>query len=682
LEEQIRKRIDRVSEVRRKILAAADDTPYAVLQQRLDQADQELFWVHLAGNAVIAAFFSTGKPKQREEKRKAFRDQLEAAIKNMGKFELTKEIEAAIAGLRKGPKGITPFHWEIEFPEVFEVDAKGNVTGGFDVIIGNPPFAYKNTLLAAHAEGYLDWLQEIHEESHGNSDLVAHFFRLAFGLLRPAGCFGLIATKTIGQGDTRSTGLRWICAHGGTIFQARKRIMWPGQAAVVVSLVHIAKGQIPPPYLLDNKDVPIITSYLFHAGGHDNPAGLHANDGKSFIGSYVLGMGFTFDDTDTKGVATPLAVMEQLIEKDHRNAQRIFPFIGGEEVNDDPTHSHHRYVINFEDWPLRRDDLGARCSTADEERRKEWLQRGVVPLDYGGPVAADFKDLLDIVERKVKPERLAQKDAYGQRFWWRFLRTRPELKHAIVGFERVLVLSIVTKHLGFVFLPAGLVFSHRLQVVATESWAFFAVVQSSVHELWARFFSSTLEDRINYSPSDCFVTFPFPEEHETLTTLHQAGARLYEFRAGLLVKNNEGLTATYNRFHDPEEDNPDILRLRELHAAMNRAVLDAYGWTDIQPICEFLLDYEEEDEEDNGPRHRKKPWRYRWPDEIRDEILARLLDLNRQRALEEGQLPPETPNFGQPAQEEPKKKGRRKKAAMAQSQMPAGGLFSTEEGEL
>jgi hypothetical protein len=113
-----------------------------------------------------------------------------------------------------------------------------------------------------------------------------------------------------------------------------------------------------------------------------------------------------------------------------------------------------------------------------------------------------------------------------------------------------------------------------------------------------------------------------------------------------MVRNHEGLTKTYNRFHDPDERSPDILRLRELHAAMDRAVLDAYGWTDLQPTCEFLLDYEEDDEDESGVgsgsgsgsssgRRRKKPWRYRWPDEFRDEVLARLLELNRQRAEQE-----------------------------------------------
>jgi len=146
-----------------------------------------------------------------------------------------------------------------------------------------------------------------------------------------------------------------------------------------------------------------------------------------------------------------------------------------------------------------------------------------------------------------------------------------------------------------------------------------------------------MKDDPVYVPTDCFETFAFPNNWQT-TTLESAGKNYYEFRAALMLRNTEGLTATYNRFHDPEEDRPDILQLRELHAQMDRAVLDAYGWTDIQPRCEFLLDYEDETEEDNGPRQRKKPWRYRWPDEIRDEVFARLLELNRQRALEEGQV--------------------------------------------
>ena len=93
---------------------------------------------------------------------------------------------------------------------------------------------------------------------------------------------------------------------------------------------------------------------------------------------------------------------------------------------------------------------------------------------------------------------------------------------------------------------------------------------------------------------------------------------------------------------------------------MDRTVLDAYGWTDIQPRCEFAPEFEGEGDEDENGRPRRKKYRYRWPDEIHDEVLARLLELNRQRALEEGQLPTESPVFA--GMSAPKTKVSRKKA--------------------
>ena len=112
-----------------------------------------------------------------------------------------------------------------------------------------------------------------------------------------------------------------------------------------------------------------------------------------------------------------------------------------------------------------------------------------------------------------------------------------------------------------------------------------------------------------------------------------------------MVRHNEGLTKTDNRFHDPHETSPDILQLCELHAAMDRAVLEAYAWHDLaqSATCEFLLDYEDDEDEEEGSevsgqrsgRQKKKPWRYRWPDPFRDEVLARLLELNKQRAEQE-----------------------------------------------
>ena len=98
------------------------------------------------------------------------------------------------------------------------------------------------------------------------------------------------------------------------------------------------------------------------------------------------------------------------------------------------------------------------------------------------------------------------------------------------------------------------------------------------------------------------------------------------------ITNDEGLTKTYNRFHDPEESSPEIHKLRDLHAEMDIAVLEAYGWTDIPTNCEFIPDYYEEDKDGNEV---PKSIRYRWPDDVRDEVLARLLALNAERYQQE-----------------------------------------------
>jgi hypothetical protein len=179
--------------------------------------------------------------------------------------------------------------------------------------------------------------------------------------------------------------------------------------------------------------------------------------------------------------------------------------------------------------------------------------------------------------------------------------------------------------------PSGSIYSEALVVFAAATASALCVLQSRPHELWARFFGSSLEDRLRYTPSDCFETFPFPPAWESDPTLESAGRDYYEFRAAVMVGNNEGLTATYNRFHDPEETSPEILRLRELHTGIDRTVLDAYGWPDLQPTSVFLLDYEEEggeEAESDRLRRRKRPWRYRWTDRFRDDVLARLLALN------------------------------------------------------
>lgn len=674
----------RVAEVRRRILDARDTKPYPQLEQELANAESALNWPRLAGDAAIAAFFSAKKPPDRRARRQELEAQLLIAAQHKERLDLQQPLDQAVAELRA--KGIRPFHWQIEFPEVFAsaeapvhgpapargpaaaaargqaAPGRNDAAAGFDAIVGNPPFAGKNTIAAAHPDGYLDWLQTLHSGAHGNADLVAHFFRRAFALLRPGGCLGLLATNTVSQGDTRSTGLRWLRAHGGTIFSARKRIVWPGEAAVVVSAVHVAKGALPGPYFVDGRPVEKITAFLFHAGGDEDPARLKANADRSFQGSIILGLGFTFDDTDKKGIATPIAEMRRLIAADPRNQERIFPYIGGEEVNTDPRHAFHRYVINFEDFPLRREKLGKQWRDADDRQKKLWLREGIVPDDYPAPVAADWPDLLAIVRDKVKPERDRVGREHRRHFWWRYGETQPGLTRALRGQQHALVISRVGEAFGLAIVPAAAVLSDRLVVFPSGGPTDLAVLQCRVHEIWARFLGYTLREDFAYAPSDCFETFPFPPGSETDSALAAAGQAYHDFRAQLMVDRDEGLTKTYNRFHDPQDHSPETEKLRALHAAMDRAVLDAYGWRDLQPVCDFFPKFADDD-----PAEADK-FLYRWPDDMHDEVLARLLDLNAQRAALEGQPPPAAAKPAAPRK--PRGGPKRRPAAAGAAQLP------------
>ena len=159
-------KLERVLRNRAIILNAPDTESYETQQQHLRKADEDLIDARHTGDVLVAAFFSSPRPKPREKDRLAKGGLLKRAIENITDLEAEDEVLGIVHALRV--HGVTPFHWELEFPAVFR-------RGGFDVMVGNPPCAGKNTIAEGHAMAYPDWLKLVHVESHGNSDLAAHF---------------------------------------------------------------------------------------------------------------------------------------------------------------------------------------------------------------------------------------------------------------------------------------------------------------------------------------------------------------------------------------------------------------------------------------------------------------------------------------------------------------------------
>ena len=607
VESELRQTLAEAVALRRQIcdLAEADDAlSHRERARLLRDTDDLTSRLRLVADLAVGAFFAHDKPKDRETERRRLLDKVTIWL---GSNEPPPtDLLALRAQLHQSQR---PFHWMLEFPEVFYMeredpldDGKINKAAYMDAFVGNPPFMGGGQLSGTFGAAYLDWVLTIHPGAHGNADLSAHFFRRADTLLGAHGTIGLIATNTIGQGDTRATGLQYLVAKRGyTIYDATRNMPWPESgAAVTISIVHLAHGNPAkhlPPFQLhdpdpDRPDVLVsrvassINSRLSLASEQPDPVPSALNKGLSFLGSKIYGQGF---------ILTP-EERDALILKNPRNAERIFPYLGGEEINTNANQGFDRYVINFEQMEL-----------IDAER---------------------WPELLKIVREKVKPERDELKDnSDGRRrkqYWWQFGRYSSALFQAVSGSSRCLVVSGVTKHLVFAFAPTNYVFSHKLFAFPLSHFSSFSTLQSRIHSMWAWKFSSTLETRLSYSPTDCFENFPFPQPdpRTEIPALETIGERLYTARAAYMTATQQGLTKTYNALKDPACDDPAIVELRALHLDLDRAVLAAYGWSDLAPLV---------------PPYTtpQTPAERRAVETFEDAVLDRLFALNATRAAAE-----------------------------------------------
>ncbi len=494
-----------------------------------------------------------------------------ADLRQMALEQLEARARAALeSGRPRAAPHRSPLHWPLAFPEVFT--DRGNL--GFSAMVGNPPFLGGKRISGAAGSGFREFLVTwLADGTKGNADLVTYFFLRAAQM---SSGFGFLATNTISQGDTREVGLDRMTAKGWVVHRAVKSTSWPGQATLEIAKVWLRSGWTGKLFLSE-VEVPAITPSLDAASrATGNAHRLESTDKASFQGSVVVGLGFTMSPKDA----------ESLIDENARYSDVLFPYLNGEDVNSSPTHQPTRWVINFFDWSI------------------EQAQR--------------YPMCLAIVEKKVKPDRLLVNRKAHRDHWWQYGDKRPALYAAIQDLSRVLVIAATSKVVQPVFVPTGRVFSHALYVFAYDDDFHFGVLTSAFHWWWAITRASTLETRIRYTPTDCFETFPQPPSGNAVEV---AGKTLDEHRAGLMIRNDEGLTKTYNRVHNPDDASPRTSDLRELHVALDLAVRDAYGWSDLDL--------------DHGFHDTPQGQRFTLGPVARTEALDRLLELNHERYAQE-----------------------------------------------
>jgi methylase of polypeptide subunit release factors len=512
------------------------------------------------------------------------------------------------------------FHWFLSFPEVM-------AEGGFDCLLGNPPYLGGQDISGSYGHAFSNYVRWEYAPA-GLSDLVVYFVRRLHALLKPGGFLAFITTNSIKDGDVRRDGLEWVLSTGGVLCFAQRAVKWPGRAKLVVSLVAEHKGPWERVRVLDGRPVSSINAFLEEGQAEQVPIELATNANRMFMGSIFLGDGFVLDEAE-------VSAYQGVRERD----RVIRPLLNGQEVNSHPLQRPSRSIVCLE-----------HCETlAEAEKHPEILNR---------------------LRQLVLPERLKQKNEGAKKWWWRYYRHN-ELSYSLLASRGAgFVAARTTKHLSFSRLQTGPIVTDAVYVFATDRWDHYAVVQSTLHEVWARKYSGALKQDLRYSPSNCFESFPFPGDlwQTASPLLVQAGERYHEHRRRLMRELWLGLTPIYNLYHARDLSSElvakvskkladvahagfdGLLELRRLHVALDNAVRDAYGWTDLNLGHEFV-------EVETLPDNDRV--RYTISPAARKEVLKRLLALNHQRAKEEAAKAP-------PA----KAKGSKKSATKANPNQP------------
>jgi len=360
--QEITKRVSAALNARNDILHAGDFKSPAVKKQRLAVADQELDTVRRMGNLAVAAFFAGSKAKERAKLREDYlgvlNDHFDADNKTV---EPLVRIGELIGELTAGDKGVTPFHWEIEFPEVF-----GRENAGFDAMVGNPPFfagawlepllgrSYRNYIVA-NVVGGVTGLR-------GTADLCVYFLARSLELLCKEGASGMVYCAAITSGDSDAVAKAAMHRHGYTNTAETPPTDWPGTASVkiVKRWVYGGNSTATPDGLPQNEQRNSTT----HARRETVPLKLSVRKKQICKGHELQGNGFkvTHEQAD-------------LMRRNNPHASKVLrPLMVGEELTESPTQQPACSVINFSEMSLSESE--------------------------------SFSEPFDIVERLVKPDRM------------------------------------------------------------------------------------------------------------------------------------------------------------------------------------------------------------------------------------------------------------------------------------
>ena len=502
----------------------------------LEEAESAKATIAAIGDAIVNAFFASSN----DSKRRTALSSAWAEVQAMN-VSADKELTKASTDALNTPHGpVHPFHWDVEFPEVFARD-----NPGFDAIVGNPPFLGGKRIGTVHGTGYASFAALHKRGLKGAADLCAYFLlRANNDWLREGGACGCVVTNSISEGATRVVGLRSIVGSGSQLYGALTTRRWPGKASVLISVVHFSRSPVwNRDKTINDRVVPYLSTYLDQVACEDPPPS-RRHPFECFSGVYLYGDGFMLTD-DEYG---------ELCREDAKTPQVVRRYLIGDDLNNAQNGEPMRWAIDFGDCEQSR------------------------AMKYGAAY--------ERIVRLVKPKRDKQtQQVHESRFWVHWDR-RVESFERLSRNETVFVRSIVSNL--HIVAPARLdwLLSKDLAIFGTSRVEHFAVLQSTVHELWARRFSTTMKADMRYSISGAFNNFPWPKD---VRDLKNAGQRYLDTRRVLMEANGWTLRQVHGAVNDESVVDEKVQSFRAAIVDLDASVCLAYGMDEVALEHDFRL---------------------------------------------------------------------------------------------
>lgn len=410
-----------------------------------------------------------------------------------------------------------------------------------DAIIGNPPFLGGKKLRQELGDNYTEKVYQQFPEVKGQTDFCVFWFRKAHNNLDAQGRAGLVGTNSISQNVSRNASLDYIVSQNGFIYEAVSTQVWSGEANVHVSIVNWSKEK-PAQYFLDNIQVSRISTSLTNQVSVENAKRLNVNKNYSFESCQLAGKGFIITEN----------LAQEWILKDIKNQQVLKIMVDGKGLI---------YPFEKKDWVIDFNDMSI------EE-------------------ASQYKLPFQRVKEKVKPDREECREKLRRENWWLFSRPRPAMRKALQGLSCYFAIPKIIKYILFQPVDISILPCEANMVIASEDFYILGILTSNIHRIWVKAQSSTLEDRIRYTNTTCFETFPFPQTptKKVVEKIRETMIKLHEYRTEQMEKKQWGITQLYNKFFTESSS-----QLYKLHQQLDKLAMESYEFNPDDDLLEKLL---------------------------------------------------------------------------------------------